>query len=292
MPNDTINFYLPDFYTNANLFCFLADMQQSVPDCFYPNVRIASAYGSFPNCIWNGGRAIFDYITKDKMKAVIDAYNSRGIAVRYTFTNPLLEEKHMEDSFCNLVMELGNNGMNEILVNAPVLEAYVREKYPKYAMISSTTKCLSSLEAIETELEKDYKLVVLDSAMNNHEEIFHMEHRDRLELIVNHYCQDNCPRRKQHYDLIGKCQLEFTPPPSDFKCHNVEREFFQLMENRSFITTDMIFGRYWESGFRHFKLDGRGFPAHRLIASCLYYLIKPQWHDQMWQIILREVYKI
>ena len=292
MQSDTINFYLPDFYTNCNLICFIADLQKAAPDCFYPDVRIASAYGSFPNCIWNGGRVVLDYITKDKMKSVIEAYNSRGIAVRYTFTNPLIEEKHLGDSLCNMAMELADGGSNEILVNSPILEEYVREKYPKYPIISSTTKCLYDLESIKAEMEKDYYLVVLDSAMNYSEELFKLDHRDRMELIVDHFCQDNCPRRKTHYNILGKCQMEFSNPPADFTCKNIDREFFQIMENKSFISTEMIFGKFKDAGFRHFKLDGRSYLPHRLIASFLYYLVKPQWHDQMWQIILREVYKI
>lgn len=292
MANDLINFYFPDFYNYVNLIGFMSDLQQSVPNCFYDNVKITSAYGSFPNCIWNGGRVFLDYINKDKMKEVIDALNSRGIAVRFTFTNPLIEEKHLTDSLCNLALELADGRGNEVLVNSPILEEYIRKNYPGYKLISSTTKCLNNFDAIKAELEKDYSLVVLDSAMNNREEIFTMDHRDRVELIVNHYCQDNCPNRRNHYNIIGKAQLEYAHPVVNFTCKNLEREFFQLKENRSFITNDMIFGKYKEAGFRHFKLDGRSFKPHRLIAAFLYYMVKPEWHDQLWEIILREVYGI
>ena len=292
MSSDVLNFYLPDFYTNVNLFCFFHDMQQSAPSCFYDDVKITSAYGSFPNCIWNGGRVILDRVSKDMIEAVLKQYRDRGIKVRFTFTNPLIEEKHLADHFCNMVMELADHAGNEVLVNAPVLEQYIREKYPDYALISSTTKCLNDFERIKEELEKDYSLVVLDSALNNTPEIFSMDHRDRVELIVNHYCADNCPRRKMHYNVIGKAQLEYSNTPPDWQCNNVNREFFRVMENRSFISTELMFGKYREAGFRHFKLDGRGFPAHRLIAALLYYFVKPQWHDQFWQIILREIYKI
>lgn len=292
MANDTLNFYLPDFYTNVNLIGFMHDLQQSAPVCFYDNVKIASAYGSFPNCIWNGGRVVLDYITKDKMKAVIESLNSRGIAVRYTFTNPLIEEKHLSDSLCNLALELADGKGNEVLVNSPILEQYIRENYPGFKIISSTTKCLYDIEAIKAEMLKDYFLVVLDSAMNYNPELFQMEHRDRMELIVDHFCEDNCPRRKTHYNILGKSQMEFSQPPANFVCKNIDREFFQIMENKSFISTDMIFGKFKDAGFRHFKLDGRSYKPHRLIASFLYYLVKPEWHSQFWQIILREVYDI
>ena len=291
MSQDVLNFYLPDFYTNVNLICFMHDLQQSVPQCFYDDVKITSAYGSFPNCIWNGGRVILDRITRAQVEAVLKQYHDRGIKVRFTFTNPLIEEKHLSDSWCNEVVQLADNMGNEILVNSPTLEKYIRETYPKYSIISSTTKCLYDIEAIKAEMEKDYDIVVLDSAMNNTPELFALDHKDRMELIVDHFCEDNCPRRRVHYNMLGKSQMEFTEP-SAWQCKNIAREFFQIMENRSFISTDMIFGKYREAGFRHFKLDGRSYPPRRLISSFLYYLVKPEWHDQFWQIILREVYHI
>ena len=55
-------------------------------------------------------------------------------------------------------------------MNSPLLEEFIRKMYPNYSIISSTTKCLNNFDAIKQELEKDYSLVVLDSAMK--EQIF------------------------------------------------------------------------------------------------------------------------
>ncbi|MCR4600005.1 MAG: hypothetical protein K5678_13355 [Acetatifactor sp.] len=284
-----INFYLPDFYTNMKLICFLADIQKATPECFYEGAKIASAYGCFPGMIWNGGRVVLGSCKKPDIQYVIESLNSRGIAVRFTLTNPLIEEKHLNDTFCNFCLELANNGMNEILVNSPIIEDYVRKNYPKYPLISSTTKCLDKLDDIKAEMEKDYSIVVIDSAMNNTPELFAMDHRDRMEVIVDHFCEDNCPRRRAHYVVQGKAQLEFHDP--DWKpCMNIAREFWQIKNNRSFISTDLLYGKYVDAGFRHFKLDGRSYPPRRLIDSFLYYLVKPEWHEKMIPIIWREVY--
>ncbi|MBP5281636.1 MAG: hypothetical protein J6Z22_03965 [Lachnospiraceae bacterium] len=286
---NNVNFYLPDFYNNVNLICFLADLQKATPECFYEGARIASAYGAFPSSIWNGGRVFIDTCKKADIIRVIDALNSRGIAVRFTYTNPLIEEKHLNDTFCNLCLELADNKGNEVLVNSPILEEYIRKNYPKYTLISSTTKCLDKLDDIKAEMEKDYALVVIDSALNNTDELFALDHKDRMELIVDHFCEDNCPRRRAHYVVQGKAQLEFADP--EWKpCMNIAREFFQIMSNRSFISTELLYGKYREAGFQHFKLDGRSYPPRRLIDSFLYYLVKPQWREKMATIIWREVY--
>ena len=283
------NFYLPDFYTNCGLICALADIQKATPECFYEGARIASAYGCFPSSIWNGGRVFVDKCKKADIIHVTEALNSRGIAVRFTFTNPLIEEKHLNDTFCNLCLELADNKGNEVLVNSPILEEYIRKNYPKYALISSTTKCLDKIEDIKAEMEKDYALVVIDSAMNNTEELFGLEHRDRMELIVDHFCEDNCPRRRAHYIVQGKAQLEFDDPQWK-PCMNIAREFFQIMENRSFISTELLYGKYMNAGFQHFKLDGRSYAPRRLIDSFLYYMVKPEWRAKMATILWREVY--
>lgn len=285
-----MNYYLPDFYSNCSLICFLADMIEQAPECFYDGVKIASAYGSFPNCIWNGGRIFYDRITKKKMSQVIDELNSRGIAVRYTFTSPLIEEKHLQDTFSNLCLELADKKGNEVLVNSPILEKYIRENYPGYTLISSTTKCLDQFEQVKAELEKDYYLVVLDSALNNTDELFELDHKEKIELIVNHRCADNCPKRRAHYIAQAKAQLSFDDmefPP----CQNLGRDFYQLMNNRSFMTTEMIYGKYKQAGFQHFKLDGRGWNLRNLVESFVYYMVKPEWRDKVRQVILREVYK-
>lgn len=112
---EKINFYVPDFFKYATLYCMLADFIEHIPQWFYEDVKISAVYGSFPNCIWNGGRANYGAINRPIMQQTIEELNKRGIAVRYTFTNPLLEEKHMSDVYSNICLELADNGKNEVL---------------------------------------------------------------------------------------------------------------------------------------------------------------------------------
>lgn len=286
----TVNFYLPDFYTNFRLIIMLADLMKQSPEFFFDDIKIGAVYGCFPGSIWNGGRVVLGSCTKQEINYVITELNNRDIAVRFTFTNPLLEKQHLFDTFCNLCLELGNNGKNEVLVNSLLLEDFIRKMYPNYPILSSTTKCIKNIEAIHQELEKDYALVVLDSAMNNTEELFTLKHKEKIELIANHYCQDDCPLRKEHYNAVGKCQLEFSEV--DFPaCNNINRDFYQVMQNRSFITTNDIFGRYRACGFVNFKLDGRGFNKYKVLESFVYYLVKPEYRDKVRLLILKKVYK-
>ena len=286
-----IEFFLPDFYARFYMIILLYDFMDKSPGKFYENARISAAYGCFPGSIWNGGRVMLGSCTKQEMEFAIKELADRKIAMRYTFTNPLIGEKHLNDTFCNLCMELGDNGQNEVLVNSTVLEAYLRKTYPNYKVISSTTKCLRTREAVLQELEKDYYLVVLDSAFNNTDELFQMERKDKIELLVNHYCMDDCPNRTEHYDVVGRCQLEFSEIKFN-KCTNINRNFYQIMQNRSFITTDNLYGRYANAGFSHFKIDGRAFNKFKVLESYMYYLVRPEYRDEVRLAILKQVDKL
>jgi hypothetical protein len=275
MEQNRINLFLPGFYENFRLIIFLHDWLEREPEIFNDGMKIAAAYGCFPGNIWNGGRVILGSATKDEILYAVQEYNSRGIAIRFTYTNPCLERIHLFDTYCNLCMELADNGQNEVLVNSDLFEEFVRAAYPNYKIVSSTTKCLDDLTLIQKELEKDYHLVVLDSAMNNTDALFSLDHKEKIELIVNHYCADHCPRRKEHYRLVGEAQLEYAS--IDFPCENIKRSFLEIQSNRSFISPDMIYDTYLKAGFSNFKLDGRGFKKEKVIESFAYYLAKPEY---------------
>jgi collagenase-like PrtC family protease len=287
MDSKNINIFLPGFYENFRLIIFLHDWMEKEPELFNDGMRIAAAYGCFPGNIWNGGRVIIGIASKADIQYAIQEYNSRGIAIRYTYTNPCLQQFHLLDTYCNLCMQLADNGKNEVLVNSDVLEDFIRGNYPNYKIISSTTKCLYNLKLIEEELEKDYHLVVLDSAMNNTEKLFELNHKEKIELIANHYCADNCPKRKEHYKLVGEAQLEYDSV--FFPCENIKRSFQEIQKNSSFISPAMIYDKYLKAGLHNFKLDGRGFKRDKVIESFAYYLAKPEYR-QMVQEKLSQLY--
>ena len=275
-----INFYLPGFYNRSYMNIILYKIMTRYPEYFYDGIKIGAVYGTFPGAIWNGGRTSLGTIERNQIIASLEEFNENNIPCRFTFTNPLIEEKHLYDTYCNLIMELGNNGMNEVLVNSEILEKYIRENYPKYKIISSTTKCINNIDTLKKELEKDYYLVVADSMFNNTSELFTLNHKEKIELIINHYCEDNCPKRIEHYKNVGKCQLEFRE--SDFPpCKNINRDFYDLFNSHSFITTEKLYDKYINAGFKHFKIDGRAFNPYKLAESYMYYFVKPQYRDSI-----------
>lgn len=291
-----INFYLPEFFFKYDLNMTFINLFKSNPELFYDDINITAIYGTFPGAIWNGGRCMSGTCTKENMENTIKTINDLGVAVRYTFTNCRLNIEDTYDRYCNLMMEVGNNGMNEVLVNSDILEVYLHEMYPKYPIISSTTKRLTEVDEVLDEVNSGrYKLVVLDYIFNNTDELFTGElsrYSDKFEILLNAYCQDDCPMRSRHYRQLSEQQLQFTEDTPDFQaCCHIGDDFYTVMETRKrFIKVEDLYGKYKDAGYQHFKIEGRTNSIFDVFESYLYYMVRPENHDKMRLKILNGVY--
>lgn len=273
-----VYWHLPGFCSFRLLNQAILNLMRDYPDKFRDGYRIGSVYGTFPGAIWNGGRTVLGFAGKQEIEAVLKLYNSRGVPLRFTWTNTLLEEKHVYDTYCNLIMRLGDNGMNQVLVNSRALEDYIRREYPRYPIISSTTKRIIDPAALKEELEGDYRLVVLDYDLNHNEEVLSQLEpcAGRIELLVNEVCYPNCPKRSEHYRQQSQLQLEFDTE-TNFPCPNRSRsrKFSECKSRPAFISNEEI-GSYIDRGFVNFKIAGRGMPVEYLLESYVYFLVKDE----------------
>ena len=281
MAQKTVYWHLPGFCYFRQLNLAMITLMKEYQNCFRPGYRIGSVYGTFPGAIWNGGRAVMGLAGKREIEGTLKLYNSRGVPVRFTWTNSVLEEKHVYDTYCNLIMRLADNGMNQVLVNVPVLEAYIRREYPGYKLISSTTKRINETGGVLKELEKDYFLVVLDYDLNHDgKTLAAIEPKaDRVEILVNEVCSPGCPLRAEHYAQQSRAQLEFDV--SDlFHCpnSNQQKDFAECMKRPAFISNEEI-GSYIDRGFVNFKIAGRGMPQNYVFDAYLYFLVKEDQRD-------------
>lgn len=273
-----VYWHLPGFCYFRSLNQIVIDLMKEYPDRFRDGYKIASVYGTFPGAIWNGGRAVFGLIPKHEIESTLKLYNDEGVPVRFTWTNSLIEEKHLSDTYCNLIMRLADNGMNQALVNAPVLEEYIRREYPGFPLISSTTRRITDVEALKKELAKDYYLVVLDYDLNHDEAALEkvQPYAEKVEILVNEVCYPGCPKRTEHYIHQSRMQLEYDVRGT-FPCPNksTPRAFHECRNRPAFISNEQI-GDYIARGFVNFKIAGRGMPADYVKESYLYFLVKEE----------------
>lgn len=272
-----VYWHLPGFCVFKGLNTTVIELMKEYPNCFHEGYRIGSVYGSFPGAIWNGGRTILGFTSKNDVQRIIKHYNSKNVPVRFTWTNSLIEEKHLTDTLCNLIMREADNGQNQVLVNTQILEDYLREKYPNFKYISSTTKRITDPEKLKEELDKDYFMVVLDYDLNHDENVLKSLEpvADRVEILVDEICFPGCPKRLAHYRDESQKQLEYEIA-APFECPNKQqtKSFSDCMARPAFISNTEI-KSYIDRGFENFKLVGRGLPQSLVIDSYVYYLAKP-----------------
>lgn len=292
-------FHLPDMWDNGPLNILLIDLIAEHPEYFRDGVEIASVYGCIPPSIWNGGRNVNGYADDNTIQRIITEFNKRGVPLRFTYTNPLLEEKHMSDEYSNKVTRMADGGFNEAIVNKPVMEEYLRKNYPKYKLTSSTCKQIRNFDDLIRELEKDYSLVVLDYNFNNDFELLDKipeKYRSKVEVLVCPYCFPNCKRRGQHYEFLGKQQIKNRALSAmnamtgmgginrvqmneSFICDALRFNFLETTKFSTHITPETLFGRYADMGYEHFKIEGRTMHPLNVIESYVYYMAKPEYKD-------------
>ncbi len=293
--SNTPRFHLPEATSSVSLYIALPDVMKNHPEYF--RGEIASYFGCWP-LIWNGGRNMFGPLSLERVKVQLDAYNSRGIPYRLTFTNPFITEEHLDDKDCNAVLNIADNGMNEVIVLSPALENYIRQTHPKMKITSSTCKCIKDIEGVKEELKKDYSLVVLDYNFNDKiEELEKLTpgERARCEILSNAVCIPACPRRREHYENIGKLQLKLTGKSrfdtlneewfrkngcNEWECPTQLIRLYDSVDSPLRLSPEDIYGKYSEMGFVNFKLEGRGEFFVTLCEQAVNYLARPEYRDR------------
>lgn len=291
-----MKFHIPDFYQHWALNLNLIDMIKEHPEYFYDGVEIASCFGCFAPALWNGGRTLYGFTSMDQVNNTIRLFNERNVPLRYTFTNPTITKADLNNLFCNNLCKAAHNGFNEAICFSPDLEEYIRATYPKFPLVSTTCKEIRDLDGLVAELEKDYKLVVLDYNWNNDFEKLAQipeQYRSRCEVLINPYCVPNCAKRGEHYRILGECQRKSSlARPSMFNsgadraleaafavnCKNTCYNFYQIHKYSTFVPYENL-AKYMELGFNNFKIEGRTLNVANVAESYVYYMTKPEHRD-------------
>ena len=275
---NTIVYSLPDFYNYYDLNLNLVHLMETLPGYFRDNVKIGSVYGTFPGCIWNGGRVQFGGCSLENMQATIAGYNQKGISVRFTFTNRQITGRHFFDYYGNTILQVAENGLNGVNTSVDAFANYIKMNYPAYYLINSTTRKIKDVEEIN-ELSKD-TLTVPPYTMNNTDAITKFTHPENIELLCCETCIDNCPNRSHHYDTLSTAQL--LRPTEPFKCpHGCELYYYYetIPTRKHYISPETIEEHYLPLGIHQFKISGRNDSFVHVIERYVTFLAKPEYKD-------------
>lgn len=271
-----VYFHLPGLFVFSTLYKSVLRLYTEEREKFNDWMEIGSIFGAPRAASWGGGR--IPKSSEDSDEEVARFMKEYHIPCRLTFSNNQLEAKHLWDIYCNYLLDLFYWEGNSIIINSPILEEYIRKKYPKYKIISSTTKCLNEKDSALNELKYEYEMVVLDYNFNKDFEFLNnIQNKEKCELLINPVCMPKCPRRKEHYTFMSKAFLHELGEYQNFECPYQTAKFFQAQKNPLFISVEDIQNIYIPMGFKHFKIEGRTTGWDDLIEILLYYLVKPEY---------------
>jgi len=287
-----MTYSLGGFFTHFEFNRELLLERERNPRIFHEDTRIGTFYDSFPNVIFNGGRAFierqFDN-SRQQMEEIVRFYNDRGIGLRYTYSNTLLEERHLEDPLANLTLEIAHNPLNGVVVASPLLERYIRRTYPKYQIIISTTAQNFDRQWLKKRAE-EVDLVVLPVELNFDRELMELIGPKKVELLVNEGCAAYCPYKKDHYAAASRDQIngdeKYTLSGAFFKTVCPMREGTKLWESgyrHSHMPVKMNLEQMREvhrdPGVDNFKIICRLLPLDIFVGEVRKYLIKPKYWE-------------
>lgn len=206
--------------------------------------------------------------------------------MRLVCSNLFIQQQDCFDKFGNLVLSLCENNKNNIIVGSTHLEDYIRNKYPKYNFISSTTKCLNNNEEILNELKKDYVLVCLPYNKNFDFQLLQNIPNDlksKVELLINEKCYINCPIRQKHYIEISKANYLYNHwYVNEFACFNNN---LKTWSQTAIIPYEKL-NQYIDLNIQYFKLEGRaGASALVVLQDIITYSVKPEWQLRIFKSV-------
>jgi len=276
-------YHLPGLFEFYELYRMFLPLFREHREYFYDWCEIGSIYGAPGDCLWGGGRVGFGDQRPEDVARLMREY---GISSRLTFSNSLLREEHLADSKCNALcalFERNGSAENGVILCSDLLLDYLRERYPGFYFVSSTTKVLTEFRQLEAELDREaFRYVVPDFRLNKAFDRLNAlpdEKKRKVEFLCNECCRFDCRDRKACYENVSRKSLGEDCDDHICTSPNAARgyRFSDAMNNPGFIGIDDIQNVYLPNGFSHFKIEGRSLGSAMILEFLLYYMTKPEY---------------
>lgn len=242
-------------YTNYNVISTFIRLKRKYEEAFGVSVlrdetTLDSVFGSFPNIIWNGGRNLTGYPTLSirNINNFINYYHQNNIAVRLTFSNKLIEKKHLNDYYCNEVLSLLDPTKDAVILSSDILRDYIKARVPGIKTICSVTSLKPELSEIEKAIDI-YDLVVIPSEFNKCLDKLGSLDKSKIEILVNERCAPYCKFKEEHQRLISLGNLTFDPDIDKNYCNQHHGKIAEALE-LSNDEVDEIYSKYHISNFK------------------------------------------
>lgn len=293
MVGKKINYYCPEFLRSKNIYRKLFYYKENYPEIFYDDVNLKAIFGSFRNMLWNGG-AVFTG-EKNFLPEVIetrDFYRELNIPLQLTLTNSQITKNNLNDIYCNDILKIMENDLNEVMVSTDLMYNYIKNNYPKYKINRSIVNTPNDYNW-ELALDEKYDKIVMPRRHVKDLKYLaniNKQYRNRIEILCNDRCPLDCPMIYSHYKLFEELTINGGPDKkSALKCQN--EKINNSLFNRDFssqITYTDIINNYIPLGYTEFKLSGRG-NIYNMIMSLTLYFIKPEFQIYFYNDLIQNI---
>lgn len=285
LDNKKIKISLPKFFKFACLNEFFILLQENQKQVFNDNFEITSAEGCFPCSIWSLERDQI-YTAKSEMECVIDMYSNHNIPIYYIFDNDCLSEDDLSDNFSNLMLKLAHREGNGIYVKSDILYKYIKTNFPLYKLIRIA-------------IPKDFnrkEIAIIDKYNNSFDES-KIKNKKSTYITLNPICSSECKHYDAHRIYWGNEQINFTNITDIYICHlKKDFDFYNSTNNPNFISMERM-KKYIDDGFENFRIYSPAFANNigiiynicSAIESYIYYLIKPEYQQEIRLQILQKI---
>jgi hypothetical protein len=252
-------FSIGGIYTNYNIFKVfirLTDKYQTDHNIsvLRNDTIFDSVFGSFPNIIWNGGRNLsgLPTLSINNIRNFIDFYHQNNISVRLTFSNKLIEKKHLGDFYSNQIFELLDPDIDSVILTSDVLKEYIKTRMPRIKTVCSITCIKPDLNDLEAKVDK-YDLIVIPSEFNRSITQLKNINKSKIEVLVNERCTPYCPYKEEHQKLISIGNLTYEPSIDENFCNLKHGSIHDAIE----LSNDEIDDIYSKFQISNFKISSR-----------------------------------
>ncbi|MFC1840022.1 hypothetical protein ACFL1N_10605 [Thermodesulfobacteriota bacterium] len=264
------------------------------------NQGISHVLGSFhgsPDLIWNGGRINANVRNYDDSEKYFKTLNDQGIGVFLTFSNAIMEKKHLDDPDSNQLLDCLDEkcGLNGVIIVNDLMSEYIRKKKPGLKQICSIVKSFIENPKGDIkwyrEMENRFDRVVIHTDHIFDLEILDKLDRDKAEILITEECVYKCPNRSHHQTLnsvynIARNEDEVKAEETlkeigiirDTKCAGgqgiISEEKNPDFTRSCYMMHDEVKTIY-DLGFRQFKISGRRRTVYGLAWNVLNFVFNP-----------------
>lgn len=279
-------------------------------------LRAMEALSGCPDVIWNGESPNGDTPVHADAQQYFRLLNDKGVGVWLTFTNTVLEDRHLTDPACNRLLDCLDEacGLNGVIVSRDALADHIRGRKPRLRQAASAEKAYAENRDGKVEwykeMEKRFDRVVVHPNHALAPALMAELDRGKTEIIATDECVYNCASRYRHETLIS----HYNVGPSAERAAELERilatqcaggpRLLADERNPSHARSCHLAHRevkaFYDMGFRIFRITGRRKPPARAIWDVLHFVFNPahgypfatSWYHQLDQNIRQQYEKL